>query len=75
MLGVLEQFWGADPGSCSDLASSHGARILTSRSSSVVRITGIGLRMDRLDHRVGAVVKRLTARNSALIAAWLVVIE
>jgi hypothetical protein len=28
-------------GRCSALASSHGARIQTSRSSSVVRITGI----------------------------------
>jgi hypothetical protein len=32
------------------LASSHGARIQRSRSTSVVRITG--LRMDRLDHRI-----------------------
>ena len=30
-------------GRCSDFASSHGARIQTSRSSSVVRITGIAL--------------------------------
>jgi hypothetical protein len=30
-----------DSGLCSAFASSHGARIHTSRSSSVVRITGI----------------------------------
>ena len=30
-------------GRCSAFASSHGARIQTSRSSSVVRITGIAL--------------------------------
>ena len=30
-------------GRCNALASSHGARIQTSRSSSVVRITGIAL--------------------------------
>jgi hypothetical protein len=30
-------------GRCSALASSHGARIQTSRSSSVVKITGITL--------------------------------
>lgn len=34
------------------MASSHGARIHTSRSSSVVRITGICLGVDRLDHGV-----------------------
>jgi hypothetical protein len=36
-------------GRCNAFASSHGARIQTSRSSSVIRITGIALRMDRLD--------------------------
>jgi hypothetical protein len=34
-------------GRCSAFASSHGARIQTSRSSSVVRITGMALGMDR----------------------------
>jgi hypothetical protein len=38
-------------GRCSAFASSQGARIQTSRSSSVVRIRH-GFRMDRLDHRV-----------------------
>src|SRR6478736_898699 len=38
-------------GRCSAFASSHGARIHTSRSSSVVRITGMALGY-RFDHRV-----------------------
>ena len=33
----------SDNGRCSALASSHGARIQASRSSSVVRITGMAL--------------------------------
>jgi hypothetical protein len=39
-------------GRCNAFASSHGARIQTSRSSSVVKITGMGLRVDRLDDGV-----------------------
>jgi hypothetical protein len=38
-------------GRCIAFASSHGALIQTSRSSSVVRITGMAW-MDRLDHGV-----------------------
>ena len=39
-------------GRCSALASSHGARIQTSRSSSVSRMTGMAFGMDRFDDRV-----------------------
>jgi len=44
----------AGSGRCSTFASSHGARIQTSRSSSVARITDHGhcLGMDRLHHGV-----------------------
>jgi hypothetical protein len=39
-------------GRCGTLTSSHGARIQKSRSCSVVRMTGNGPRMDRLDARI-----------------------
>src|SRR5438874_11308554 len=39
-------------GLCNAFASSHGARIQTSRSSSVVKITGIAYGMDRLNDGV-----------------------
>jgi hypothetical protein len=40
-------------GRCNAFASSQGERIQTSRSSSVVKITGLNLGWNRLDHRVG----------------------
>ena len=44
-------------GRCSALASSHGARIHTSRSSSVVRITGMAFGWIGSTTEFGAVVK------------------
>jgi len=46
-----------DNGLCSAFASSHGARIHTSRSSSVVRITGIAFEW------IGATTERMPARR------------
>jgi hypothetical protein len=43
---------------CSALASSHGARIQTSRSSSVVNITGMALGWIGSTTAVGAVVRK-----------------
>jgi hypothetical protein len=43
---------------CNALASSHGARIRTSRSSSVVRITGIALGWIGSTMAFGAVVRK-----------------
>jgi hypothetical protein len=52
-------------GRCSVLASSHGARIQTSRSSSVVKITGLGV--DRFDDCVRSsrqeTIDKMGARN------------
>src|ERR1700694_3811254 len=45
-------------GLCSALASSHGARIQTSRSSSVVRITGMALGWIGSTMAFGAVVRQ-----------------
>ena len=44
-------------GRCSAFASSHGARIHTSRSSSVVRITGMALGWIGSTMALGAVVR------------------
>ena len=55
-------------GRCSALASSHGARIHTSRSSSVVRITGMAFGWIGSTTAFGEVVRkpgRLRARNPA----------
>jgi hypothetical protein len=46
-------------GRCSAFASSHGARIQTSRSSSVVRITGMALGCIGWTTAFGAVVGKL----------------
>ena len=46
-------------GRCSVFASSHGARIQTSRSSSVVRITGIAFRR-RCDVVKNSVIEQIT---------------
>ena len=45
-------------GRCSAFASSHGARIQTSRSSSVVRITGMALGWIGMTTAFSAVVKK-----------------
>ena len=45
-------------GRCNALASSHGARIHTSRSSSVVRITGMALGWIGFTTALGAVVRK-----------------
>src|SRR5712675_1811070 len=45
-------------GRCNALASSHGARIQTSRSSSVVRITGIAFGWIGATTAFGAVVRK-----------------
>ena len=49
-------------GRCSAFASSHGARIQTSRSSSVVRITGIALGWIGSTTAFGEVVRKLQTR-------------
>ena len=45
-------------GRCNALASSQGARIQTSRSSSVVRITGMALGLIGSTTALGAVVRK-----------------
>jgi len=55
--GRFVSFLGATHGRCSAFASSQGARIQTSRSSSVVRITGIAFGWIGSTMALGDVVK------------------
>jgi hypothetical protein len=58
----------AGNGRCNDFASSHGARIHTSRSSSVARIVGTALGWIGMTSAFGAVVRK---PNETSMRAWI----